>query len=80
MKLKNNIIQPCFKSKIRCVDTYKSFISGSSYELTGFGKDIRGEKKFDVWYVTPLEGGKEMSIIKTTITALVNAGVLTIIK
>jgi hypothetical protein len=80
IKPKTKGIHPCFKSKFKCIDTYKKFIAGQSYEITGFGNDIRGYKKVEVWYVTPLGSKEEFSVIKTTINALVDARVLTIIE
>ena len=80
IKPKTKGIPPCFKSKFKCIDTYKKFIAGQSYEITGFGTDIRGDKKVEVWFITPLGSKKEFSVIKTTINALVDARVLTILE
>ena len=74
----SNII--AFRDKFKCLDTYKKFIAGQSYEITGFGTDIRGDKKVEVWFITPLGSKKEFSVIKTTINALVDARVLTILE
>jgi len=73
-------VHPCFKSVFKCIDTYKMFTQGVSYEITGFGNDFRNGKKVDVWYIAPLGSDKEFSVIKETVNVLIDNKTLKILE
>ncbi len=70
-------VHPVFKSKIKCIDTYKGFVGGVSYEITGFGKRNIEGKNIDIWFIKALNNDQEeFSVIKTTVNVLVDNGIL----
>ena len=73
-------VYPSFQSEFKCVDTYKDFTQGVSYEITGFGTDFRKGKKVSVWFITALNfDEEEFNVIKTTVNKLIDKGIIKIL-